>query len=363
MKHLSHREMEALLSSLALLYSDIEPESLPERSLTVVNNLISNEFLAFDFFNLNIEHRGKHWYSLPDMISESELEIFVNYVQEHPFSPEIPRKLLHGAMTISDFLSDREFHKTGIYNEFYTLYRIDHQLCVSLSDSPDSVITCALSRTKKDFSEREKTLLSVLAPHLTNALCNAQAIERARQNEERLMSIVEFVSNGVIALDADKRVQFISEQSRALLEKYFDQEKISDKDLPDDLQRWISEFNFFDNKEQIINLPPPLIIERKNSVLQINLMFNSSTNERTLILEEKPLLNPSILMLLGLTKREAEILFFIAKGKSDKEIAVLCRISQHTVQKHVQHIYQKLGVETRTAAMLRAIEVLQKVTT
>jgi len=361
MKHLSHREMEALLSSLALLYSDIEPETLPERALTVVNNLISNEFLAFDFFNLNIEHTGKHWYSLPDMISEDELEIFVNFVREHPFSPEIPGKLLRESMTISDFLSDQEFHKTGIYNEFYKLYRIDHQLCVSLSDSPDSVITCALSRTKRDFSEHEQALLTLLAPHLTNALCSAQAIERARQNEERFMSIIESLSNGVISLNKDKEVQFISEQSRKLLEKYFNREKVGDKNLPEDLLRWISEYDFFNNKEQIINLPPPFIIEGENSLLRISLMFNSSTNEVTLILEEKPLLTASILMYLGLTKREAEILFFIAKGKSDKEIAFLCRISQHTVQKHVQHIYQKLGVETRTAAMLRALEAFQKV--
>lgn len=59
MGNLSHREMEALLSSLALLYSDIEPETLPERAFAVVNNLIANEAAAFDFFNSKVEHSGK----------------------------------------------------------------------------------------------------------------------------------------------------------------------------------------------------------------------------------------------------------------------------------------------------------------
>ena len=174
-----------------------------------------------------------------------------------------------------------------------------------------------------------------------------------------MLSIIESMSNGVIALDKDKKVLFISEHTRTLLEKYFNQEKISGKTLPDKLQRWVSEYDFSGNDEQIVTQPQPLVIEGENSALQISLMFNSSNYERTLILEEKPLLTPSVLTFLGLTNREAEILFFISKGKSDKEIAVLCNISQHTVQKHTQHIYQKLGVETRTAAMLRAIELLQ----
>ncbi len=49
MKHLQNSQIEALISSLALLYSDIEAKTLSERALTVVNNLISNEFAAFDF--------------------------------------------------------------------------------------------------------------------------------------------------------------------------------------------------------------------------------------------------------------------------------------------------------------------------
>ena len=128
-------------------------------------NLISNEVVAFDFFNLKVEHKGATWLSQHDMISDSELVFFVNHVGKHPFSPEIPRKLFSEPISISDFVSGREFHHTGIYNEFYKLYRIDRQSCVSLSEAPDSVITCTLSRTKQDFTENEQLLLSLLAPH------------------------------------------------------------------------------------------------------------------------------------------------------------------------------------------------------
>jgi DNA-binding CsgD family transcriptional regulator len=59
----------------------------------------------------------------------------------------------------------------------------------------------------------------------------------------------------------------------------------------------------------------------------------------------------------GLTRREAEILFWIMQGKTDPVIADICRISLRTVHKHVENIYIKMGVETRTAAMLKALEI------
>jgi len=64
------------------------------------------------------------------------------------------------------------------------------------------------------------------------------------------------------------------------------------------------------------------------------------------------------LMGLGLTPRVAEVLVWVAQGKTNADIATILGISEWTVKKHVLEIFEKLGVETRTAASLRAIEVL-----
>lgn len=53
-----------------------------------------------------------------------------------------------------------------------------------------------------------------------------------------------------------------------------------------------------------------------------------------------------------LTRREAEILDWIAQGKRNAEIAIILGISHRTVGKHVEHVLAKLEVETRTAAAL-----------
>jgi DNA-binding CsgD family transcriptional regulator len=58
--------------------------------------------------------------------------------------------------------------------------------------------------------------------------------------------------------------------------------------------------------------------------------------------------------LRGLTPREAEVLGWIARGRTNAEIARVLFISPHTVRKHVENIFEKLGVRTRTAAAASA---------
>jgi DNA-binding CsgD family transcriptional regulator len=56
-----------------------------------------------------------------------------------------------------------------------------------------------------------------------------------------------------------------------------------------------------------------------------------------------------------LTPREAEVLRWVAAGKSDAQIGAILGASPRTVQKHLQRVYEKLGVEGRTAAAMRLV--------
>jgi DNA-binding CsgD family transcriptional regulator len=58
---------------------------------------------------------------------------------------------------------------------------------------------------------------------------------------------------------------------------------------------------------------------------------------------------------LGLSKREAEVLNYVAMGKTDAEFAIILEVSRLTVSKDREHILPPLGVETRTAAAALAI--------
>ena len=69
------------------------------------------------------------------------------------------------------------------------------------------------------------------------------------------------------------------------------------------------------------------------------------------------------LLQFGLTPRAAESLLWLAQGKTNSDIATLLGITESTVKKHVQEIFEKLGVETRGAATVRALEMLNSLPT
>ncbi len=68
--------------------------------------------------------------------------------------------------------------------------------------------------------------------------------------------------------------------------------------------------------------------------------------------------SPAPLQDLGLTEREAEVLLWVAQGKSNADIAGILGAAENTVKKHLQNIFEKLGIESRNAAAVRALEVL-----
>ncbi len=62
----------------------------------------------------------------------------------------------------------------------------------------------------------------------------------------------------------------------------------------------------------------------------------------------------------GLTAREAEVLLWVAQGKSNPEISGILGAAENTIKKHLQHIFEKMGVDNRNAATLRCLETLSR---
>jgi len=83
--------------------------------------------------------------------------------------------------------------------------------------------------------------------------------------------------------------------------------------------------------------------------LLLRLVVIRGTSEATLLQEA-----------LRLTAREAEVLLWISRGKPNRDIAEILDLSPRTVSKHLEQIYEKLGVDNRTAATVLAISHLQE---
>lgn len=62
----------------------------------------------------------------------------------------------------------------------------------------------------------------------------------------------------------------------------------------------------------------------------------------------------------GLTKRESEVLLWVAQGKSNKDVGDILGLSPRTVNKHLEQVFSKLGVENRASAAIRAVQSLRE---
>ncbi len=101
-----------------------------------------------------------------------------------------------------------------------------------------------------------------------------------------------------------------------------------------------------------------LVQEDKN----LTLTYLSQQNDGTHLIKFKAadlkLEKQTLKLKLKITRREADVLYWVAKGKTDWEISVILGISERTVNKHLEQIYRKLGVNNRTSATAIAIQAL-----
>jgi len=101
----------------------------------------------------------------------------------------------------------------------------------------------------------------------------------------------------------------------------------------------------------------------RHLVLRGRLEHTFSVNSEGLAMESEERLNvldPQALKPIGLTQRESEVLAWVAEGKSNNDVGLILGIRSVTVKKHLEHIFEKMGVETRTAAVAFAIRASRR---
>jgi DNA-binding CsgD family transcriptional regulator len=342
-----------ILHAIELLHSGIGMETLADRSLQCILSLIPNEMTAFDGFDTEGEYTGYYWYSPPGTVSEESVRLLGELVHEHPYYREAILTAKEQTFRTSDYLSLASFHKTKLYNEFYRDFDGEAQMTSAMRVSPTSLVTCSIHRPGLDFTDRELEMLKVITPHLRTAFANAQALARVDSERKYLLKIV---SRGIAALNLNGDILFINDIAERLLQIYFP-DCVPGR-LPDDLRRHIqNQANSVDGPDY----PAPAelySVKNEFSELIIRLTFDTQARQLTLVFEEKVERTKSDFCSLGLTPRESEVLFWMGKGKTDGEIADICSVSLRTAQKHAENIYIKLGVETRTSAVMAALERL-----
>jgi len=161
-----------------------------------------------------------------------------------------------------------------------------------------------------------------------------------------------------IALDSG-RVDWQTPLARSLLHKY---KVLEDADAMTNMLAWLKR-----SAEGIKtgNQIYPLALMQGASRLVLSLFERTDDGECLVVLhEESDVAQIEALMhALKLTQRESEVLYWLIKGKTNRDIADILGMSPRTVNKHLEHVFLKLQVETRTAAAAVAMSKVRSLKT
>lgn len=344
---LSHRDLTRVLGSISILHADDDPATLPSRTNDCVRYLISTDILAFEGFGTDSDYQGPMWFTPANSISDAGFTIMADLVTEHPCFEDVAMRRITGAVRVSDYMPAGKFKRTPIYNEFYRTVGTDTQMIAGLPVNSDLMISVSLCRLQKDYSDRDCGIFNMLTPHLVASFRNAQFANRLRAETEQIRIAFEATRYGVIVLDPHLRPTVESAIAIQMLAKYFDG---TGNALPDEIIAYVRHQLEGINGGEYFLPPAPLKVERAGGRVEVRLHFNSATKSCVLLLQDFAVPLPSIKNSGSITARENEVLHWIRQGKTDSDIAGLLKISVRTVHKHVENIFNKLGVETRTAA-------------
>jgi DNA-binding CsgD family transcriptional regulator len=356
MKRLINRETQSLLNAVSILHSYPGTNNVHERILQATREVSSAEWYALDCFHPQGYWLNQNWQTPANSATPKDVESFGRYAHEHPLFTAFVETGLPEPRKTTDSVSTQGFQRLGIYNEFFRPVGTDRQLLTGLPVSSTLTLVLSLNRKKRDFTESSRALLTMLRPHLIVAYQNSEAFSQLQLQSAHLEVALEDASGGAILVDAKGQVRLVTAQARRWLSGYFAHPHGCATDLPEELAGWLSHHTNKATQESRLAAPvPPLEKVRPNGCLQIRLLRDDPAGYSILLMQEVVAISAREIETLGLTKREAEILCWVTKGKTNPEIAILCSISARTVHKHLEHVYQKLGVETRTAAARQAL--------
>lgn len=349
MTRLRHQELDSFSESLLDLYSPASAADLPERLFRLLRRFIACDFCSY---NEQVGSQTQRMATSPAYMDEVKLEIFNRYLHQHPSLRAVRATGTQAAVKISDFATLPEWRRTNLYDAIFRPDQQDYELAyIDLCEMPNLAI--ALTRSRRDFSEKERAMLNLLRPHLVQAY-------RLNKLLTHFSEASEASDRGYLVLDSKFRVRFATRRAIAWLHEYFGESVLTA--LPDKLRAWLRAVHNASAAQKPVSLalPAEFAVQRGPKRLVVHVLVSLRADEQRVFLSESVQnQDPRPLEALGLTRREAEVLLWVAQGKSNAAIASILDIQERTACKHMENILAKLYVENRTAAAQRALEVLR----
>lgn len=344
---LSARDFGRLADVISELGEVANIAAFPERALVAVRRLIDCELASYN--EIVLDPRAAIVVADPGGVIETGelIEAFAATAHQNPLvalaahSPHLP------AARLSDFVGQRALRRLELYDLVYSKLEVDSQIALSVP-VPGRILGITASRGGADFDERDLQLFNALRPFLAATLQNLS--ERARIAATlAALATASSAPEAILLTDRLGAVEGADERS----ERWLAIRHATHPQLIAELEGFLRSSIAGGSRDlRAASVRSELLVEEQSGQLLARYVAGAEGQPSALLLERVTRApTREQLVALGLTGRQSEVLLVARTGASNTEIGVQLGVSARTVAHHLEHIYKRLGVTTRTAAV------------
>ena len=330
-RHLPASDIRATLAFVAEAHATDGPELFTTKLLRRLAELVPCEGTFVNERDLvrRVLVTDLFWCAEPATDCETPWDDDWRLIAQHPLNVYRRRTGDFGVVHLSDLYCRLARARGQIFSEYCGELGIVDISGIVLNRSDTYTLKLGLESKSRDFTERDRSVLELLQPHLTCA--HRQA--RVRRLVTAALAALERTDDATAAVVLLGRtgIEFASQRARQLLEAYFDHRGTA---LPEDLQNWLSD-------ESAPEGPYSKVRARRRLLVDVD-----PRNRAVLLLREEP-------NVVALTPREWDVMRCVGAGMSNADIGRFLCVTPGTVRKHLENIYAKLEVRSRTAALAK----------
>lgn len=360
MERLTGRKLRRVSEFLLDLYQLRTHDEFTSHLLKALPTITAGEFTSYNEYisgGKTILYKSDQLPYCPD--PSHYVEVLQKNIHEHPVVTRWLSTQDESAHIISDYVPPRRFHKTVLHNEFYKPLKMSYLLFLGLQATNRRLLSISRHRDDREFHDSDKTVLNAIRPHIQQALTNALAVSAIHDHLSALDQAMEAGHQAMLSVTAEGRIRVSTPTAQRLLNKYGFQMKHGTGWLSPTLRAWLrNQIHQFVQSDDVAPAMQPLAIAGKTGTLRIRLVPKGL--QYLVLLQEERLNTTPDLAHLGLSARETEVLGWVIQGKTNPEVGLILGISRRTVQKHLERVYSRLGVENRHAAMTAALEAMRR---
>ena len=350
---------QLLQASLRELYAHLDLDALPAVAVRVAQRMVDCDVAGYN----EIDTARGRAVGLIEPDTEAarvfpRLPVWERYMHQHPLLNHFRAQPYDRPRKITDVVTQSEFESLDIYLEYFGPLGYRYQFVTHIPTRSTVIVGITQNRVRRDFTERDRQILDLLWPHFCQAYENAAAVSELKLRAERHDIVMDRLDRGEIVVDTAVRVTHASPAAVRFCAEFLPDDALSAVRLPDVIADWARRQIAAVTRDGVeLAHPEPLLVPGEHGTLTTRLIRDAQFGRFLIVLSRSArLTSHTALISMGLTDREAQVLYWCAEAKNRFDISRLLGISDRTVQKHLENVYAKLDVTNRVAAVTKALE-------